>query len=148
VSAAARAGAAVALLALAGVVTPALAAIPARAAMGCNVDLAAAADGGPQVLTLTEAAAFLRLDAEALGAAAERGEVPGRLLLREWRFSRAALIAWLAGADAPSACFEPPQATPPPPPTRTRSPCRSPAPQGAAGRRWPMSTSPNRSWWG
>lgn len=59
------------------------------------------------MLTLPEAAALLRLDETVLAAIAEQGEVPGRRLVGEWRFSRAALIAWLAGADRPADCFEP-----------------------------------------
>ncbi len=55
-------------------------------------------EAAPEVLTAGEAAAFLRVEEEALLAAAERGEVPARKLAGEWRFSREALIGWLAGA--------------------------------------------------
>jgi len=53
-----------------------------------------------EVLTPGEAAALLRVDESALKAAAGRGELPGRQLAGEWRFSREALLAWLGGADA------------------------------------------------
>jgi excisionase family DNA binding protein len=53
-----------------------------------------------EVMTLPEAAAFLRVDEEELTAIAERGEVPGRRIGSEWRFSRDALLAWL-GQGAP-----------------------------------------------
>jgi hypothetical protein len=49
----------------------------------------------PQVLTLAEAAALLRVEPSALERAALGGEVPGRQIAGAWRFSKAALIAWL-----------------------------------------------------
>ena len=51
------------------------------------------------VLTLEETAALLRLPAETVAASAAAGELPGRSLAGEWRFSREAVLAWLAGAD-------------------------------------------------
>jgi excisionase family DNA binding protein len=58
-----------------------------------------AASGAPSadVLTLDEAAELLRVDAPALRRLAGRGDVPARRIGRDWRFSRAALLAWLAG---------------------------------------------------
>lgn len=47
------------------------------------------------VLTLGEAAALLRVEERALAAAAGTGEVPGRRIGEEWRFSRPALLDWL-----------------------------------------------------
>lgn len=52
----------------------------------------------PEVMTPAEAALLLRLDESALIDAAERGELPGRRLAGEWRFSRAAVLAWLRPA--------------------------------------------------
>src|SRR5690242_16738972 len=49
-----------------------------------------------EVLTLEEAAELLRADAGAIRELAEKGELPGRKLGEDWRFSREALIAWLA----------------------------------------------------
>ena len=49
----------------------------------------------PEVLTLDEAAALLRVDREQLLTATERGAIPGRQIGGEWRFSREALLAWL-----------------------------------------------------
>jgi excisionase family DNA binding protein len=57
--------------------------------------------GGEEVLTLEEAAGLLRLPVEVLRASALAGELPGRAFAEEWRFSRTALLAWLAGEDAP-----------------------------------------------
>ncbi len=50
---------------------------------------------GPEVLTLAEAAALLRVPEAALRAAAEHGDVPARWIGSRWRFSRAALLRWL-----------------------------------------------------
>jgi hypothetical protein len=52
----------------------------------------------PQVLDATQLAAFLDVDRESVLALAEHGELPGRKIAGDWRFSRAAIIAWLAGA--------------------------------------------------
>jgi len=49
----------------------------------------------PDVLTLEEAAAMLRVPAGDLEAAATSGGVPGRRIGDEWRFARKALLAWL-----------------------------------------------------
>jgi excisionase family DNA binding protein len=49
----------------------------------------------PEVLTLAEAAAYLRVpDAELARMAGSQG-LPGRLVGSEWRFSRAAIQDWL-----------------------------------------------------
>jgi hypothetical protein len=49
----------------------------------------------PEVLTLPEAAAFLRVPEAGLKADADAGRVPGRLVAGEWRFVKATLLAWL-----------------------------------------------------
>jgi excisionase family DNA binding protein len=51
----------------------------------------------PEVLTLEELATLLSLDLEATRALAEAGELPGRKLGDDWRFSRRAILAWLSG---------------------------------------------------
>ena len=63
------------------------------------------------VLTLDEAAVFLRLDARTLAVVAERGEVPGRQIGSGWRFSRQALLAWLDASERPLAAALPPPAS-------------------------------------
>ena len=50
-----------------------------------------------EVLSAAEAAELLQLDEAAVAAAAEAGDLPGRKIAGEWRFSRAAILAWLAG---------------------------------------------------
>ncbi len=67
--------------------------------------------GGEEVLTLEEAAELLRAPVDAVREAAVAGELPARQLAREWRFSRAALLAWLAGDRTPQATT----GSPPPP---------------------------------
>src|SRR4051812_4729560 len=49
----------------------------------------------PEVLTVEDAAALLRVPADVVLAMAGAGEVPGRRVGEEWRFSRAALLRWL-----------------------------------------------------
>lgn len=55
-----------------------------------------------EILTLQEAATLLQIPAKALRQAAVKGEVPGRRIARQWRFSRFALHHWLSGRSAPS----------------------------------------------
>jgi hypothetical protein len=56
-----------------------------------------------EILTLPEAAGFLRVSEEGLRADAINGKVPGRLVAGEWRFSRVALLNWLgqSGTNSP-----------------------------------------------
>ena len=49
-----------------------------------------------EVMTLPEVAELLRAEEDAVLGLAEAGELPGRKLGEEWRFSRAAVLAWLA----------------------------------------------------
>jgi hypothetical protein len=63
---------------------------------------AASANGvpaAPDVLTLAEAAAFLRVPTDGLLADAEAGRVPARRVAGEWRFGRAQLLDWLGGRE-------------------------------------------------
>jgi hypothetical protein len=48
-----------------------------------------------EILTLAEAAQFLRVSEDGLKADAVGGKVPGRVVAGEWRFNRAALLCWL-----------------------------------------------------
>jgi excisionase family DNA binding protein len=52
-----------------------------------------------EVMTLGEAADLLRIDAEDLAKLAESGEIPGRKLGDEWRFTRTRLLDWLGNPD-------------------------------------------------
>jgi excisionase family DNA binding protein len=54
----------------------------------------------PEVLTPDEAAELLQVDPDVVLDLARGGELPGRELAGEWRFARAALLAWLATGTA------------------------------------------------
>jgi excisionase family DNA binding protein len=54
----------------------------------------------PEVLTSVQAAQLLAVPERVVVELAESGELPGRKLGEQWRFSKAALVAWLAGPDA------------------------------------------------
>jgi hypothetical protein len=62
---------------------------------GTVVGRIALREAPPDVLTLEEAAAMLRVPAGDLEAAAASEDVPGRRIGDEWRFARKALLAWL-----------------------------------------------------
>src|SRR5687768_2223454 len=50
----------------------------------------------PEVMSSEQAAGFLQIDEALVIQLAEAGKLPGRKLGVAWRFSRAALVAWLA----------------------------------------------------
>jgi excisionase family DNA binding protein len=50
-----------------------------------------------EVLTLAQLAELLQLDERTVGELARKGEIPGRKVGREWRFSRDAVLDWLRG---------------------------------------------------
>src|ERR1700689_3348481 len=52
-----------------------------------------------EVLSLEEAAAFLKLPPDAVRRRAEEGDLPGRRFGKEWRFARTAVLAWLASGE-------------------------------------------------
>src|SRR4051794_31858945 len=49
----------------------------------------------PEVMNPAQAAQFLQLDESFVVEQAEAGKIPGRKIGKEWRFARAALVAWL-----------------------------------------------------
>jgi len=51
----------------------------------------------PEVLIPAQAALLLQVDEGTVLEMAEKGHIPGRKVGDEWRFSRLALMAWLAG---------------------------------------------------
>ncbi len=59
------------------------------------------------VLTLPEAARFVRVSAKTLGELARSGKVPSQKVGREWRFLRTALEAWLAQGRTADLVAEP-----------------------------------------
>lgn len=72
-----------------------------------------------EVLDCEEAAELLRIESELVQSMASAGELPGRQLAGEWRFSRQALLGWLA-ADTPR-CAEEREAGSQPPATEPAS---------------------------
>jgi excisionase family DNA binding protein len=65
-----------------------------------RVEISAAPDTREdEVLTLDEVATLLKLPPDAIRARAEQGDLPGRCFGGEWRFSRLAVLAWLADGD-------------------------------------------------
>lgn len=55
----------------------------------------------PEVMTVEQAARFLQIAEGLVVELAEAGKLPGRKLGPVWRFSRAALIAWLGAPEEP-----------------------------------------------
>ncbi len=53
----------------------------------------------PEVMTAAQTAQLLQLADKVVIELAEAGKLPGRKVGDEWRFSRAAVIAWLAGPE-------------------------------------------------
>src|SRR5437868_2938368 len=53
------------------------------------------------VMTLDEAAAYLRLGIPVVQRLALAGRLPGRFVESEWRFLQTALKGWLSGTDFP-----------------------------------------------
>ncbi|MGO8904537.1 MAG: helix-turn-helix domain-containing protein [Solirubrobacteraceae bacterium] len=64
---------------------------------GLVVGRAALREVGDEVMTAAETAALLKLDEPAVLAAAEDRQLPGRQIDGHWRFSRNAILTWLAG---------------------------------------------------
>ena len=62
----------------------------------------------PDVLSVEQLAQLLQVDATTVRKLAATGELPGRKLGRHWRFSRQAVLDWLANPERPkrSAGFE------------------------------------------
>ena len=57
------------------------------------------ADLPTEVLTAEQAGRLLQIDEAVVIELAEAGKLPGRKLGAAWRFSRAALVAWVSGAE-------------------------------------------------
>nr|WP_014106997.1 helix-turn-helix domain-containing protein [Sulfobacillus thermotolerans]AEP14334.1 DNA-binding domain protein [Sulfobacillus thermotolerans] len=51
----------------------------------------------PEILTVAQVAEWLQVNPYTVREEARRGHLPGRKVGREWRFSRAAILAWLHG---------------------------------------------------
>ena len=54
----------------------------------------------PDVLTVDEAARYLRVSKDVLKRLAAQGKIPGRKIDRHWRFLKAGLDDWLRGVGS------------------------------------------------
>jgi hypothetical protein len=54
----------------------------------------------PEVMNAEQAGQFLQCDPAVVTEMAEAGKLPGRKLGQVWRFSRAALVAWLSRPES------------------------------------------------
>lgn len=54
----------------------------------------------PDVLTIEEVAAYLRLPIETIARQAAQGQIPGRKIEDTWRFLKAAIDDWLRSQDS------------------------------------------------
>jgi excisionase family DNA binding protein len=54
----------------------------------------------PDVLTVEQLAQLLQIDERTIRSLAASGELPGRKIGRHWRFSRQAVLDWLAAGDS------------------------------------------------
>src|SRR5215216_2899594 len=54
----------------------------------------------PEVLTLEEVAAYLRLPQDTIARQAAQGAIPGRQIEDTWRFLKAAIDDWLRSHDS------------------------------------------------
>ncbi|HTJ17789.1 MAG TPA: helix-turn-helix domain-containing protein [Steroidobacteraceae bacterium] len=57
---------------------------------------------GAEVFTLQQAAAFLQTSPHTLMKRAATGELPGRRLGSEWRFTRTDLLNWISNGNRPA----------------------------------------------
>jgi excisionase family DNA binding protein len=64
-----------------------------------RAELLPAPESQPEVLTAEQLAALLQLDVDTVRRLVARGELPGRKVGGHWRFSRKAVLEWLAGAE-------------------------------------------------
>jgi excisionase family DNA binding protein len=55
----------------------------------------------PEVMNAAQAGQLLQLEEKVVLELAESGRLPGRKLGNVWRFSRAAVIAWLSSPETP-----------------------------------------------
>jgi excisionase family DNA binding protein len=53
----------------------------------------------PEIMNAAQAGQFLQIDEKMVIELAEAGKLPGRKLGPVWRFSREALVAWLASPE-------------------------------------------------
>jgi len=55
----------------------------------------------PEIMTIGEAAQFLRISSSSLYKLAQDGRIPCQKVGRHWRFHRETLLHWVAGQKSP-----------------------------------------------
>lgn len=80
-----------------------VAVVIASAVMTEFVNATSTPSADKEIMTLEEAAYFLRVNPRAMEQLTRQQGVPARRIGAEWRFNRTALLHWLAGATPPSA---------------------------------------------
>jgi excisionase family DNA binding protein len=93
-----------------------------------------------EILNIDGAAAFLGVSVKTFSKVLREGDVPGRKVGREWKFSRQALIDWVGGSRSRAFLEAGDADEPVPPPAPARAPRRARA--ASAGRERP---GPRRS---
>lgn len=68
-----------------------------------SVNAASTLSADKEIMTLEEAAYFLRVKPQSMEQLTRQQGVPGRRIGAEWRFSRTALLHWLSGVTPPPA---------------------------------------------
>ena len=53
-----------------------------------------------EIMTLREAAEYLRLSEKAVSRMAQEGRIPAQKLARQWRFQRSSIASWMADRNA------------------------------------------------
>ena len=61
----------------------------------------------PDVLTLEETSAYLRLSIETVTSQASKGNIPGRKIENDWRFLKSAIDDWLSAKNSSSVLLSP-----------------------------------------
>jgi excisionase family DNA binding protein len=57
------------------------------------------ADNLPEIMTITEAAQYLRISLSSLYKLAQDGKIPAQKVGKHWRFHRQTLIDWIAAGN-------------------------------------------------
>src|SRR5713101_1404723 len=77
---------------------PRLPSVPGSSSSLEGLPMSTAADS-QEILTLSEAASLLRASPEDIEQLATQQRLPGRRIGTQWRFSRTALLSWLARGE-------------------------------------------------
>ena len=79
--------------------TPTMGTYPFQAYDSPGPTAAPAPEAAPEVMNLAQAAQLLQVEDRVVLDLAESRKLPGRKIGKEWRFSRTAILTWLAGTE-------------------------------------------------